>query len=129
MTRWIITMCATAVLGGCVTAPRFDECQNPAVTPVNIKWQVQNKLVRLQTSPNLAMVDPGDTIRFHVGGNPAETATVEGKDADSQWINGTSSGGYFFVCVPPDAPRDKRYFYKVTVSNIGFLDPEVRVKR
>ena len=118
------------MLSGCGIAPTFDECVGSGITPINITYVQQNNMVKVQVAPNRAMVDPGDTIRFKITGNLGKVVKVVGKASDplSSWISGQATSGYFFACVPSDAKPDQAYLYEVHIADIGFLDPEVRVR-
>ncbi len=118
------------MLSGCGIAPTFDECVGSGITPINITYVQQNNMVKVQVAPNRAMVDPGDTIRFKIIGNLGKVVKVEGKASDppSIWISGQATSGYFFVCVPSDVMPGQTYRYEVDIADIGFLDPEVRVR-
>ena len=119
MMRWLIAVSGASVLAGCAIAPEFDECDNSATTQINITWQKQNNMVKVQAAPNKVEVDAGDTLRFKFSGNPSATVDVDGKasDPDSFWIDGDGTGtnGYFFVCVPGNVQKGRSYFYEVDV--------------
>lgn len=131
MSKLLLILPAVAILGGCTTTlPSIGACTNAkGVTPINITYQQQNNMVKVQVAPHRADVDRGDLIRFKINGNLGKTVSVKGKetDPDASWITGNGTSGEFYVCVPITTIKDQVYSYEVDVDEIGFLDPEVRV--
>lgn len=130
MNRLPILLCPLLFLGGCAAGPEaLLTCPNSGVTPVNIRHQSQDRMVKIQIAPKLAEVDAGDKVRIRIReADPPATVTITGKDAQSSWLNSSSTGGDIEVCVPSGAPSGTVYRYKVEVSGIGMIDPEVRVR-
>jgi hypothetical protein len=133
MIKSLSILLAAGMLGGCVALPEaFGACANPqGITPINISYQQQNNMVKVQVAPHKADADRGDLIRFKVNGSLGNTVTVNGKaaDPDASWITGSATSGYFYVCVTMDKVVGQTYHYEVHVDGIGFLDPEVTVRR
>jgi len=133
MARLLSILAAAAVISGCTTFPSIiGECSDPQnVTPVNITYQQQNNMVKLQVAPNKIDVDRGDLIRFKINGSLGKLVSVSGKVSDpaASWITGNGTAGSFYVCVENDKVPNQTYKYKVEVEGIGYLDPEVRVRR
>lgn len=133
MAKLLSILPAAAILGGCAALPlSIGECSNPqGTTPINITYQQQNNMVKVQVAPNKVDVVRGDLIRFKINGTQGNLVSVSGKasDPDASWIVGNGTAGSFYVCVPMDKVVGQTYSYEVDVDGIGFLDPEVRVKR
>lgn len=108
--------------------PIADDCVDRSITPINIIF-VKNNEIRV--SPPNAPARPGDTLRFHLIGNPETRVTISGKEsyAGSDWIEGEGMGRDF-IEVPVDPKQEERiYGYNIVVDGIGTLDPEVTIKR
>lgn len=130
----LFLICLTlTVLGGCAALPEsIGTCTSPRqATPVVIGYTQQNNLVRVQAAPHRINVDRGDLIRFQINGSLGNLVSVSGKatDPDAAWITGNATSGSFYVCVPMTTTKEQVYSYEVDVDGIGFLDPEVRVRR
>lgn len=86
----------------------------------------------VQVAPKLATkAERGQLIRFKINGPAGPQVTVAGKstDPDADWIAGSANSGSFFVCVPMSTTVGEDYEYEIDVNGIGFLDPEVRIKK
>jgi len=133
MSKLFVILPAIAIVGGCAAIPRtIGTCTDPQhTTPVNISYQQQNNMVKVQAAPHRAEADRGDLIRFKINGSLGKLVSVNGKasDPEAAWITGNATDGSFYVCVPMTANGMQTYSYEVHVDGIGFLDPEVRVRR
>lgn len=127
--RLLTALSLTVLFSACAVAPEIDSCDG-AVKNINITYNETNNMVKIQVAPKRAEVDPDDILRFKISGNLAKTVTFQGKtsDPDASWITGSATGGSVWLCVPKDAPRNKIYTYQVDVEDIGYLDPEVRIR-
>ena len=133
MSKLFWTIPAVVLFAGCAVLPQsVGSCSNPQrATPVNISYQKQNNLVKVQAAPHRIDADRGDLIRFNINGSLGVLVSVKGKatDPDASWIAGNATAGSFYVCVPMSTNPNQVYSYEVDVDGIGFLDPEVRVRR
>jgi hypothetical protein len=133
MRKLLLISPAVVILGGCAALPNsIGTCTNPQrATPVVISYAQQNNMVRVQAAPFRIEADRGDLIRFQIAGSSGNLVSVSGKatDPDAAWITGNATSGSFYVCVPMTTTEGQVYSYEVDVDGIGFLDPEVRVRR
>ena len=99
-------------------------CTNPGYKQINIKYGPS----LLQVTPHRKDVYAGDALRFNIissGGLGGKTVTVSPKDPAVSWPD-KSSSSTFVVCVPA-ATLSGDYKYKVEISDVGELDPVVRI--
>lgn len=126
MKKLTILLGVTVILSGCAVGPSTGNCKNPPITNINITF-VKNSEIKV-VPPN-ANSRRGNVLRFKLTGDSSKTVNITGKTGDDSWINGTGSGGDFvLVCVDPNQAYDT-YEYKVDIPTVGFLDPEVTVRR
>jgi hypothetical protein len=133
MIRMLSILFALVVLSGCAALPQsIGTCVEPQrVRSVNITYQQQINMVKVQVAPHRVEANSGDLIRFKINGTLGKLVSVKGKatDPDAAWIVGNATAGSFYVCVPMIAEPTQLFSYEVDVDGIGFLDPEVRVRR
>lgn len=120
--RLTFLLFSMAALSACAPMGQHD-CKNPRQIPINVKYGDSE----LRVVPHRAQADPGDALRFKLDGDLGIKVTVAGKDDKAAWITGDGSNKFFFVCVPENQARDVDYEYKVTVQDVGTLDPVVRI--
>jgi hypothetical protein len=141
MQRTILMLLTTILVFGCATTDTPIECTGPDAPPVTIHYGDSELWVK----PTRADVKRGGNFVFILNAleNPVTDppdvhykdvkVTVKGKTKADAWIVETSgtwnppaSGHKLRICVPPDQATVE-YEYTVTVVEVGYLDPRVKV--
>ena len=138
----MLMLLGTILLAGCAQMGLQEEtCTGPDAIPVIIHYGDS----QVRASPPRRNVNRGDHFVFTLNainsGNPADpdyinyrdvTVTVKGKTG-AGWIkersgtwNSTAPNHKFRICVPAMQALGK-YYYEVTVTGVGNLDPRVDV--
>lgn len=102
----------------------------------NIQINVQFEEGKIKVEPYTAEARLGDVLQFSVPAGADKIVYVGGKDWDGVWIRGNSTRGAdsFDVLVDPDlvildGMDKKRFEYFIFIPRVGYLDPEVIVRR
>ena len=100
------------------------------------KINIQFEQGQIKVDPYTVEARLGDVLQFDVSASAENIVYVGGKEWDGVWITGHSTRGTdsFDVLVDPDLdipdpPGQKEYEYFVVVPRVGYLDPEVIVKK
>jgi len=126
MKKLTLGLGAAVFFSGCAVGPTTGTCIDPPITRINIVF-VKNSEIKV-SSPNIR-TEPGNILRFKLTGASSDTVNIKGKNTASAWIDGTGSGGsYIDVCVD-SSQADATYQYEITIPTVGYLDPEVTVRR
>jgi len=128
-----IILVASLTSFGCAgTAPMTASCAGVPSKKVTIIYQKNSKIT---VAPPEREIEQGQAIEFFVKGPAARSFSITGTGSESgaaaNWIGatgtGSNAGTSVFVCV--DAGQDVTgYTYLVKVTDVGELDPVVRVK-
>lgn len=128
-----ITLVASLMSFGCAsTAPTTVSCPGVTSKKVNIIYQKNSKIT---VAPPEREIEQGQAIEFVVKGPAARSFNITGTGSESgapaNWINaagtGSAGGTSVFVCVGA-SQAETGYTYLVKVTDVGELDPVVRVK-
>ena len=94
-------------------------------TPINIIFAKNNEI---RVIPGNAAADRGDTLIFHLAGDPKTLVTITGSGSGAEWISGAANGGQFIEVVVGPEVAQGAYKYNIAVDGIGTLDPEVTIR-
>jgi hypothetical protein len=119
---------AALTISGCAVGPSTDDCPDPPVTPITINF---TKNTEIKVNPPNARPYLGNVLKFNLVGDKDTMVTIKGKSGvpDSSWISASGKGGPLYVCVKNDLIEEETYRYEITVDGVGYLDPEVTIRR
>lgn len=142
MTKTVVMLLTSVSLTACALfqpAGNDDQCSGTGMQPVNLQYGDS----QLKADPALAKIKRGRNLVIMLTAieNPATDppgvdykdvlVKIEGKSGEP-WLetsgswNSTAPQHKLQICVPPSQTLGQ-YGYKVTIDEIGFLDPRVDV--